>query len=313
MNISIHDFFKPVHLDHKPSAKDYETINHYIHFAETLSLLSYQSIYFIDYFRRGFLYVSDNPLFLCGKTPQQVLKSGFSFHLDHVPEEDLQLLLEINEAGFAFYNKIKTGDRMDYLISYDFRLRQPNGHLMLINHKLTPLILDSGGIYSLKRGDGFLTSGLTFANAELGSSFVQYSSYSYAEKVFLSWSLPGLTALEKANIIMGVSTISLGAQSELFDYAVRTSFKSANSWYAYNQLRGTQKAWRQMAILGKDGATLRNGMNVLGKGVFAIQATVSGYSAISALASNDANKWGVTGKAALDITSAGATTLPASI
>ena len=112
----------------------------------------------------------------------------------------------------------------------------------------------------------------------------------------------GRSGWDNANILMSLTMVSIGLQGEMMDYAVRTSFKSANSWYAYNQLRGTQKAWRQMAILGKDGSTLRNGMNVLGKGVFAIQASVSGYSAISALASDDANKWGVTGKAALDLT-----------
>lgn len=145
MDISVRDFFKPIHLDSIPSEYDYGMVKYYTRLANALSQLSYHSIYFIDYYKRGFLYVSDNPLFLCGKTPRQVLRAGYSFYLKNVPDEDLQLLLKINEAGFQFYNNITIGERTDYSISYDFRLKQPNGHLMLINHKLTPLILDSNG------------------------------------------------------------------------------------------------------------------------------------------------------------------------
>lgn len=145
MDISIEDFFRPIHLDYIPSSYDYGIVKYYLRVAEALSQLTYHSIYLIDYYKRGFLYVSDNPLFLCGKSSKQVMQAGYSFYLKNVPHEDLKLLLEINEAGFRFYNNIALIERTDYSISYDFRLKQPNGHLMLINHKLTPLILDTNG------------------------------------------------------------------------------------------------------------------------------------------------------------------------
>lgn len=145
MTISIQDFFKPIHLDAVPSADDYERIRSSVRLAGTLSHLTYQTIYLIDYYKRGFHYVSENPLFLCGKTAKQVLNAGYLFYLNNVPDEDLQLLLQINEAGFKFYSKISLEERLDYSISYDFRLKRPNGHLILINHKLAPLALDEDG------------------------------------------------------------------------------------------------------------------------------------------------------------------------
>ena len=145
MDISVRDFFKSIHLDSLPSAYDYGMVKYYTRLADALSQLLYHSIYLIDYYKKGFLYVSDNPLFLCGKSARQVLQAGYSFYLKNVPYEDLQLLLEINEAGFHFYNNIALDERTDYSISYDFRLKQPNGHLILINHKLAPLILDTTG------------------------------------------------------------------------------------------------------------------------------------------------------------------------
>jgi DNA-binding CsgD family transcriptional regulator len=70
---------------------------------------------------------------------------GYEFYSKVVPEEDLMMLLEINEKGFEFYFNLPAERRPKGYISYDFRIRFKGGDTVLINHKLTPLILNEEG------------------------------------------------------------------------------------------------------------------------------------------------------------------------
>ncbi len=138
------DFFIPDNEVKLPNELDYTRVEEYISSADAFSRCTYQSIYLIDYFKQNFLYVSSNPLFLCGLTPEQMIALGYQFYLKYVPEDEQALLLDINRAGFAFYNQIPIEQRKDWYISYDFHILN-NGHSILINHKLTPIALTSDG------------------------------------------------------------------------------------------------------------------------------------------------------------------------
>ena len=50
--------------------------------------------------------MSDNPLFLCGHTADEVRQLGYGFYLSHVPEDEVPMLTELNRSGFrAFYDE----------------------------------------------------------------------------------------------------------------------------------------------------------------------------------------------------------------
>jgi RNA polymerase sigma factor (sigma-70 family) len=142
VEIQITEFFKPLNLKSPPTVENQKEIKLYLQVVDAFARTTHQCVYIIDYYKKGFLYVSDNPLFLCGQSAKEVLNSGYDFYINHVPSCELAMLLEINEAGFQFYNRIPKHDRLNYTISYDFNLIQPNRRLTLINHKLTPLVLD---------------------------------------------------------------------------------------------------------------------------------------------------------------------------
>lgn len=125
--------------------EDYKSLTFYEQFLDTFARTTHKTIYVIDYCRKNFLYVSDNPLFLCGVPAKKVKEIGCEFYIQQVPDYDLPLLLEINKAGFLFNQTIPIEDLLDYTLSYDFHIKQPSGQALLINHKTTPLRLSKEG------------------------------------------------------------------------------------------------------------------------------------------------------------------------
>ena len=81
----------------------YNRLELLIRSTEAMARSLYQSVYLIDYYKKGFLFVSDNPSFLCGRTAKEVQEMGYSFYMSNVPEEDQKMLVEINSNGFKFY------------------------------------------------------------------------------------------------------------------------------------------------------------------------------------------------------------------
>lgn len=106
---------------------------------------AYASIYTIDYEKQSFEYVSENPLFLCGHSVDEVREMGYAFYFKNVVPEDLELLIKVNKVGFDFYDKIPLSDKKLYTISYDFHLKTDDNKRVLVNQKLTPLFLTGDG------------------------------------------------------------------------------------------------------------------------------------------------------------------------
>lgn len=139
-------FFDPIRKDGYLGDENYKLIQQYILALQAVSKLINLGFYIIDYNKEKFLYVSDDPLFLSGYEQEEVLEMGYEFYGKVVPKEDLEMLLELNEKGFEFFYNLPAEMRDRAFISYDFRLtRKDTGSEILINHKLTPLILTETG------------------------------------------------------------------------------------------------------------------------------------------------------------------------
>lgn len=141
----IEKFFLQSNTVNTISKKDISQINNYLELAEAFSRITYKSIYIIDYQTKKFEFVSDNPLFLCGLSSQEVKELGYDFYFRVVKKSDLKLLLKINELGFNFYENLPIEDRKYYNIYYDFHIVNEKNHSILISHQLTPVFLTEEG------------------------------------------------------------------------------------------------------------------------------------------------------------------------
>ena len=135
------NFFRPISTAMKIPESDYVRTDVCVAMANALARNTNHSLYIIDYNRRNFLYVSSNPLFLCGRSPEEVRQKGYAFYFEVVPPDEMKRLMEINEAGFRFYYSQPTEKRLDLSIEYDFHLCMPENRRHLVHHKLTPVLL----------------------------------------------------------------------------------------------------------------------------------------------------------------------------
>ncbi|MCX6317269.1 MAG: helix-turn-helix transcriptional regulator [Bacteroidetes bacterium] len=142
MNIAAADFFRPLKLTSPPTNSDYQMVDCYLQAADAFARTIRQSVFIIDFHQKGFLYVSDDPLFLCGEKSRNVRKMGFDFYKKQVPASDLWMIQQINEASYDFYIKQSPDVRLNNTLSFDYHLKQPTGRLVLVNQKVTPLVLD---------------------------------------------------------------------------------------------------------------------------------------------------------------------------
>lgn len=122
----------------------YKWMEPYLRMLDACSRTIYQSMYIIDYDKMSFMYVSDNPLFLCGYTSKEVKEMGFDFYSLCIPERERELLPEANKVVCAFFDGMPENERILYTVSCDFHLLHHKKEI-LINHKQSPVFLSKDG------------------------------------------------------------------------------------------------------------------------------------------------------------------------
>ena len=143
----VKDFFIASNIVHNAPDYDSHVLSTLVQTVEAFARVTYQSVYLIDYYNQDFLYVSENSLFLCGHTAKEVKELGYSFYLEHVPDEEQKMLVELNGGGFKFFDTFDNVDKYQCPMSYHFHLKSGT-RSKLINHQLTPILLiDEDKIY----------------------------------------------------------------------------------------------------------------------------------------------------------------------
>ena len=144
MTSKIGDYFIPSNAVNNITDEDYQKVDLLVNAAKAFARSTHQCVYIIDYFKKEFLYASENFYYLCGISSERIIDFGYAVFTNLVPEQDQDMLVELNKAGFTLFDTFPIEERMDYTISYDFHIMQGK-KARLINHKLTPLLLTKDG------------------------------------------------------------------------------------------------------------------------------------------------------------------------
>lgn len=248
----VDDFFSFRNTVSDISDNEQEQTTNYLEPIKAFARTTYKSIYIIDYQTKGFEYVSENPLFLCGHTAKEVKEMGYTFYFKYVTKQDLDLLLKINTIGFEFYEKIAKEDRKYYTISYDFHLKNQDGKTILINQKLTPVFLnnegkiwkaiciislsneqDSGNIKIYKKGDNKIFKYDLEGDFWKATEKIQLSN---REKEILHFSTRGYTINEIAETIFVSPDTVKFHRRKLFDKLDVANISEAIAYATNNNL-----------------------------------------------------------------------------
>lgn len=211
------DFFSSRNTVRKITNDEKKQTVNYMHVIKAFAKTTYNSAYVIDYEKKGFEYVSENPLFLCGYTADEVRELGYAFYFQQVIPEDLDLLIKIYTVGFDFYEQIPVSERREYTISYDFHIKNQEGNAFLINQKLTPIFLTNDGKIWKALCIGSLSSEKESGNIKIhrkGSNQIhsydltggfwkleEKAQLSDREKEIVQWSARGYTIKEIAEAL----------------------------------------------------------------------------------------------------------------
>ncbi|WP_130734730.1 response regulator transcription factor [Flavobacterium sp. J27] len=248
----IDNFFSLKNTVNSISEDEQVQTNDYLEPIKALARTTYNSIYVIDYQQKGFDYVSENPLFLCGHTGEEVKEMGYVFYFKYVLKQDLDLLLKINTVGFEFYDKIPVTERKFHTISYDFHLKNQEGKIILINQKLTPLFLtndgkiwkaicivslsneqNSGNIKIFKKGDNKIFTYDLEGDYWKSEEKIELSD---REKEVLSYSIRGFTINEIAEAIFVSPDTVKFHRRKLFDKLGVNNISEAVAFATNNKL-----------------------------------------------------------------------------
>lgn len=140
------EFAPPMDMQPNPRPSDYSSLQTSLDTIVAVARLTYESFYIVDYHRMNFLYVSENPFFLCAHSVEEVKQMGFEFYYRHIAEEELPNFIRVHQACFSFIREVKIPDRSNYVSSINLHLQRPGSQSELLIHlQETPLVLSENG------------------------------------------------------------------------------------------------------------------------------------------------------------------------
>jgi DNA-binding CsgD family transcriptional regulator len=124
---------------------DESLLAHHLPFLERLDAVEGSSVALFDTRTRSYRFLTSSFKFLGGYPRGEALSEGpdYFFRLMHAP--DIPFVLETIVRTFRFLFALEPGERKDYKLSFEFRIRAASGDLVRILQQIVALELDRRG------------------------------------------------------------------------------------------------------------------------------------------------------------------------
>ena len=101
-----------------------------------------QDVYVTDFYERRFRFVSDGHLFLCGRSPNDVLEQGYQFFAQAIHPDDLRMVADIHHITFEYFHNPDINFRKIAYLAFNYRLMHGKESRMIC-HKVLPLMIEN--------------------------------------------------------------------------------------------------------------------------------------------------------------------------
>ena len=146
MYMKVNEFFTGSNLVKDVTVEDYKHIIPQVDSVRSFARISNQKLYVIDYYKKGFLYVSDQFAEFCGMSSDDVIRLGFGLYEECVPNDDLRMLMDINNKQLELLETFSAEEKGKYALCGDFHF-ESRGRMRTVYHKLTPLAMKDGKLW----------------------------------------------------------------------------------------------------------------------------------------------------------------------
>ncbi len=139
--IKVVDFFKNVDALKNSERFESEFFKGVVAAADSIVRATGCGVYVFDYLQQSVVYVSQNIARWCDAQSNEIDRHGYDIYLRYINEEDLQMLFDINNAVFEFWNNIPRNECAGFVVSYDFRFAA-----LMVNQRYTPIVVENNKI-----------------------------------------------------------------------------------------------------------------------------------------------------------------------
>ena len=142
----------PFHVFDTEDSIDYSERNqHFIQCLKAFEAFMDIDAYILDYMNKKILYVTKGSSLFFENTLDDIQREGYLYFEKFIHEKDIEARAPCNRRVFEYFYSLPLNKRLNFngYYTYDLRVRDRRGKMVLINQKITILDLTNDGIIRL--------------------------------------------------------------------------------------------------------------------------------------------------------------------